>query len=528
MPPTNLLGPRTAAEPSPVSADSGPRRGWLSRPSVLLFVILTAQLMVVLDGTIVNVALPHIQRSLDFSGTGLSWVLNAYILTFGGLLLLGSRAGDLIGRRRTFLIGIAVFALSSLAGGFATTGWMLLVARVLQGVGGALAAPSSLALLTASFPEGPGRVRAIGLFTTVSAAGGAIGLFCGGLLTEWVSWRWVMFVNVPIGVVVWLVGRLVLVETARRHGRFDVAGAAASTIGMTATVFGLVEAGSRGWGSPVTVGSLVAGVVLILAFVRIERRAEEPILPMRLLADGTRTAANLARGLVYAGMYGMFFFLGQFLQDVQGYSPVRTGIGFLPIPLSVFLSSQVTSRYLVSRVPQKVLMLTGIGLSTVSLVLTSDLQVGASYAHVLLGLVLMGAGAGISFVSLTSASIAGVDPADAGAASGLVNVAQQIGAALGLAVLVTVFGAATGHAQLSAGAASLADPVARSALMHGLDVTFGAGAAFSALAFLSVALLVRPARAAATAPAAPSDAEASGVTERWLVDGLPGECPEAA
>src|ERR1019366_8533349 len=203
--------------------------GWRRHPSVVLAVILTAQLMVVLDATIVNVALPHIQRSLHFSNSSLSWVLNAYVLTFGGLLLLGARSGDLLGRRRTFMAGIALFSLSSLAGGFATSGAVLLAARALQGVGGAIAAPAALALLTTLFPEGAARVKAIALFTTVSAAGGALGLVAGGLLTEWASWRWVMFVNVPIGLAVLLVGRAVLIETPRRHGRFDMAGAITST-----------------------------------------------------------------------------------------------------------------------------------------------------------------------------------------------------------------------------------------------------------------------------------------------------------
>src|SRR3984957_3510488 len=285
MPSTSILEPRPIAGglPDRRRATAAPRR--LAPPSVLLFVILTAQLMVVLDATIVNVALPHIQRGLGFSSTSLSWVLNAYILTFGGLLLLGARAGGPLGRRRTFLLGIAVFSMSSLAGGFATTSGMLLAARALQGIGAALAAPSSLALLTTAFSEGPERVRAIGLFTTVSAAGGATGLVAGGLLTEWASSRWGMFVTVPIGLAVIAVGRSVLVETERRHGRFDLSGALTSTAGMTAVVLGLVEAGSQGWTAPITVGALLGGVVLLGSFVRIEKSASEPILPLRILAD---------------------------------------------------------------------------------------------------------------------------------------------------------------------------------------------------------------------------------------------------
>jgi EmrB/QacA subfamily drug resistance transporter len=477
--------------------------GWRRHPSVVLAVILTAQLMVVLDATIVNVALPHIQRSLHFSNSSLSWVLNAYVLTFGGLLLLGARSGDLLGRRRTFMAGITLFSLSSLAGGFATSGAMLLAARALQGVGGALAAPAALALLTTFFPEGAARVKAIGLFTTVSAAGGAMGLVAGGLLTEWASWRWVMFVNVPIGLAVLFVGRSVLVETARRHGRFDLSGAITSTAGMSAVVFGLVEAGSNGWAAPVTVGSLVAGVALLWLFVRIEKTAPEPILPLRILADRTRASANVARGLGYAGMYGMIFFLTQFLQDIQGHSSLITGIGFLPTPTSVFLASQLTSRVLVNRFPAKMLMIMGTTCSALGLLLATQLHAGTPYLQVLASLILIGTGMGISFVSLTTAGLAGVASSDAGAASGLINVMQQLGAALGLAVLVTVFDTVTPSAR-SAGlsTAAHAGAAARTALVHGVDVTMAAGAGFALVALAIVALLVRtPAPAQVIEPA---------------------------
>jgi EmrB/QacA subfamily drug resistance transporter len=477
--------------------------GWRRHPSVVLAVILTAQLMVVLDATIVNVALPHIQRSLHFSNSSLSWVLNAYVLTFGGLLLLGARSGDLLGRRRTFMAGIALFSLSSLAGGFATSGAMLLAARALQGVGGALAAPAALALLTTFFPEGAARVKAIGLFTTVSAAGGAMGLVAGGLLTEWASWRWVMFVNVPIGLAVLFVGRAVLVETARRHGRFDLTGAIASTAGMTAVVFGLVEAGSNGWAAPITVASLVAGVTLLWLFVRIEKTAPEPILPLRILADRTRASANVARGLGYAGMYGMIFFLTQFLQDIQGHSSLITGIGFLPTPASVFLASQLTSRVLVNRFPAKVLMIMGTTSSALGLLLATQLHAGTPYLQVLASLILIGTGMGISFVSLTTAGLAGVASSDAGAASGLINVMQQLGAALGLAVLVTVFDTVTPSAR-SAGlsTAAHAGAAARTALVHGIDVTMAAGAGFALVALAIVVFLVRtPTRAQVVEPA---------------------------
>jgi EmrB/QacA subfamily drug resistance transporter len=504
--PSNLL---SSSRPRGLTAPSSGPSGTLSRlanPTVLLFVILTAQLMVVLDTTIVNVALPHIQRGLGFSATGLSWVLNAYILTFGGLLLLGARAGDLLGRRRVFLAGIALFTLSSLVGGLAATGWMLLGARAVQGIGAALAAPTALSLLTANFAEGPARIRAIGLYTTVSAAGGAIGLVAGGLLTDLVSWRWVMFVNVPIGVMVWVLGRVVIAESETQHGRFDLTGAVASTLGMTGIVFGLVEAGIRGWGSPVTIASLVAGVALLGIFVHHESRVDEPILPLRLLTHATRSAANVARGLLYAGMYGMFFFLSQFFQDIQRFSPLVAGATFLPMPTSVFLASRLTGRVLLRRFPQKSVMMMGASIVTVGLLLATRIQPSTSYAQIVVSMVLTGAGMGISFVSLTSASLADVAPHDAGAASGLVNVSQQLGGALGLAILVTAFDAVTSHAQLgirhfAAGSVAQANAI----LVHGLDDVFWLGALFSLSALAMVAFGVRPARQSAQAPILASD-----------------------
>ena len=467
--------------------------GWRSNPSIVLAVILTAQMMVVLDATIVNVALPHIQTSLHFSSSSLSWVLNAYVLTFGGLLLLGARTGDLLGRRRTFLAGIGLFSLSSLVGGVATSSWMLLAARAAQGIGGALAAPAALALLTVIFPDGPERIRAIGLFTTVSAAGGATGLVAGGILTEWTSWRWVMFVNVPIGLAVMAIGMAVLTETERRHGHFDLAGAVTSTVGMSGVVLGLVEAGSSGWTSPLTIVSLVAGVALLAAFLHIEARAEEPIMPLRLLAHPTRAAANAARGLGYAGMYGMVFFLTQLMQDVQHHSALVTGLGFLPTPTSVFLSSQLTSRVLVKRFQPKVLMLTGSAVSATGLLLLTQVGQSTPYAQLLPSLILIGTGMGLSFVSLTTAALTGVDPSDAGAASGLINVAQQIGAALGLAVLVTVYDGVAGHDR-TAGLVPGATALARHAVTHGMDVTFAVGGAFALAALLVVAAVVRTPR----------------------------------
>ncbi|MGH9293496.1 MAG: MFS transporter [Acidimicrobiales bacterium] len=465
----------------------------LRHPTVVLFVILGAQLMVVLDTTIVNVALPHIQRSLGFSTTSLSWVINAYILTFGGLLLLGARAGDLAGRRRVFLAGIALFTLSSLAGGLAIDSSMLLATRALQGIGAALAAPCALSLLTTMFPEGPARLRAIALYTTVSTAGAAIGLVAGGLLTELVSWRWVMFVNVPIGAVVWLVGQVSVGETETRHGRLDLFGALTSTLGMSGIVLGLVEAGGLGWTSPVCIAAFTVGAVVLAVFVRHESRAEEPVLPLRLFAHATRTTANVARGLVYAGMYGMFFFLSVYLQDVQRYSPVRAGLAFLPIPLAIFASSQLTSRVLTKVIPEKILMLGGVAIAAVSMLLATMVHFGTSYLQLLVPLVLIGIGSGISFVSLTSASLADVSPGDAGAASGLVNVSQQLGAAVGLAVLVTVFGDLTRHGRIG--------PLQVTGYVHAMDDVFALAAMFAVGALVLIAAFVRTRRVPAAAPA---------------------------
>ncbi len=474
------------------SAPSGLFRRRRSNPtSVVLAVILTSQLMVVLDATIVNVALPDIKSALNFSDTELSWVLNAYTLTFGGLLLLGARAGDLLGRRRTFLAGITIFTVASLIGGFATAGWFLLAARALQGVGGALAAPSSLALLATMFPEGRERLRAIALFTAVSISGGAIGLISGGILTDLASWRWVLFVNVPIGLTVLAVGASVLPETARRPGRFDLAGAFTSTLGVGAVVYGFVRAAGNGWRDPLTIGSFVVGVLLLVAFIHTELRAEQPITPLRLLTNASRSGANAARGLLFAGMFGMFFFLTQFLQNVLGYSPLQAGFAFLPVPLTVFASSQLASRVLVNRFSGKALMLIGVGLSAIGLLLSSQLSADSTYPQILATLVLFGAGNGLSFVTLTTAALAGVAPQDAGAASGLVNVTQQLGGTLGVAVLVTVFGSASKYAASHPvpGASPLAQ--LNHVFVYGADHAFVASTLFLVAAIVLVATVVR-------------------------------------
>jgi EmrB/QacA subfamily drug resistance transporter len=477
---------------APASRTRRPRRP--SHASLVLAVILTCQLMVVLDATIVNVALPQMQQALGFSGAGLSWVLNAYTLTFGGLLLLGARAGDLLGRRRTFVAGIGVFILASLLGGFAPSGGLLLAARALQGVGAALAAPSSLALLTTMFSEPRERVRALGLFTAVSVGGGALGLIMGGVLTEWASWRWVMFVNVPIGLAVILVGLAVLPETQRNRGTFDLPGAVFSTLGMAGLVYGFVRAASDGWTDAFTLASFVGGALLLTAFVLTELRAEQPITPLRLFNDRSRTIANVARGLLFGGMFGLFFFLTQFLQDVLGYNALTTGFAFLPLPVTVFLVSQLTSRVLIHRVHAKVLMVGGVALGTTGFALASGLDPSSSYWHVLASLLLFAVGNGLSFVPLTQAALEGVPAKDAGAASGLVNVTQQLGGTLGVAVLVTVFGHFSRQASTPMGGSAAAQ--AQHAFTVGASHAFMAAALFLVAALALVAAGVRaPGRA---------------------------------
>src|ERR1700734_1021486 len=288
-----------------------------------LVVIATAQLMVVLDATIVNVALPHVQHALGFSGTGLEWVVNAYALTFGGLLLLGGRAGDILGRRRVFIAGIVLFTAASLAGGLATSAPWLLAARAVQGVGGAIASPAVLALVTASFSEGRERTRALSIYTAVAMGGGSLGLVLGGVITEWVSWRWVLFINVPIGVAVILTAPRFLPESERQPGRCDITGALTSTAGMTLLVYGFIQAASQGWGNRTAIGAFAAAAVLLAAFLVNESRVRQPITPLRLFADRGRAGSYLTRLLLVAGMFGMFYFLTQFVQDILGFSPLR-------------------------------------------------------------------------------------------------------------------------------------------------------------------------------------------------------------
>ena len=445
--------------------------------------------MVVLDMSIVNVALPHMQQALDFSPTGLSWVVNAYSLAFGGLLLLGARSGDLLGRRPTFLAGIALFTLASLAGGFATTGAALVAARVAQGVGAAFAAPATLSLITTMFPEGRERTRAMGLFTAMSIGGASLGMVVGGILIEVADWRWVMLVNVPIGAAVGTAAWIAVPHTPRRHGRFDIAGAITSTLGVSGLVYGFVHAASDGWGDPLTLVSLGLGVALLATFVNIERTAEEPITPLSLFASRVRSGALLARAFLVAGAMGAFFFLTQYLQDVLDLSPIRAGLAFLPLTAMLFLASQAASRGLVERFGERTLMVVGSSFTMLSLAWLTRLDAGSGYAEVLVSLVVLGLGNGLAFVPLTTSALHGVRPQEAGAASGLVNVAQQLGSALGLAGLVTV----SGHASRSVDLAPGLDAVARAheTFLSGAHAAFEAATVMLVVTILLVTFVVR-------------------------------------
>ncbi len=456
--------------------------------------MLGAQLMIILDATVVNIALPHIQAGLHFSATSLSWVLNGYTLTFGGLLLLGGRAGDILGRRRMFLAGIAVFTLASLAGGLAPNAGVLLAARAVQGVGGALASPAVLALVVSGFAEGRERIRALAVYSAVVTAGGSLGLVLGGLITQWASWRWVLFVNVPIGIAVILLTPRFVTETPRQPGRFDLPGAVTSTAGVAALVYAFIRAASDGWGNHVALATFAVAAVLLVTFILNETRAAQPITPLRLFADRARSGSFVARLLVVAGMFGMFFFLTQFLQDVLGLAPLRAGLAFLPMTLLLFGVSRLAPR-LMPLVGGYRLMLAGMLPVIAGMAWLSRVSPDTGYWSGVFGpMVLLGAGMGVVFVPLTTASLAGVRPQESGAASSMVNVMQQLGGSVGLAVLVAVYGTAT--------RASLAHPVAgltaqafrRQVLSHGMSTAFTLAAVFDVAAFVVIALTLRARR----------------------------------
>ena len=458
--------------------------GTRGHAGVALIIMLSAQLMIILDLTVVNIALPHIQAGLHFSAAGLSWVLNAYTLTFGGLLLLGGRAGDILGRRRMFLAGIALFTVSSLAGGLATTAWWLLTARALQGVGGALASPAVLALVVGSFPEGRERTRALGIYSAVAMGGASLGLVLGGIITEWASWRWVLFINVPVGIAVIAVTPLFITESPRQPGRFDVTGAVTSIAGMTALVYAFIRAASDGWSDRLTLAAFAVAAVMLAPSCSPSRGPASRSRRCGCSPAPARAGSYLARLLLVAGMFGMFFFLTQFVQDILGLSPLAAGFAFLPMTLTVFGVSRAAPR-LLPRFGATRLMAGGMLPVIGGMAWLAQVSGQTTYLGGVLGpMLLIGAGMGVVFVPLTMVSLAGVAPADSGAASSMVNVTQQVGGSLGLAILVTVFGTAYRDA-----ARHLAPGVSRAGAAHQLLI-HGMSAAFTVAAIFDVCVLL--------------------------------------
>ncbi|WP_255953454.1 MFS transporter [Streptomyces odontomachi] len=479
-----------------------------ARPGIALAVIAACQLMVVLDTTIVNIALPHIQTALQFSTTDLTWVVSAYTLTFGGLLLLGGRAGDILGRRRVFLTGILLFTLASLLGGLAQEPWQLLAARVLQGVGGAIASPTSLALVTTTFPEGPERNRAFGVFAAVSAGGGAIGMLAGGMLTQWLDWRWVLFVNVPIGIAIAFLTPLYIAESERHSGRFDIAGALTSTLGMVALVYGFIRASEQGWRDDLTLGSFGAAVVLLLLFAAVESRAREPITPLRMFADRNRSGTYVIMLSLAAAMFGMFFFIVLFVQNVLDYSPIRAGLAFLPVTVVIAIGAGLSQRLLPVLGP-KPFMVSGTLIAVVGLCWQTMISPDSSYLGGVLGpMMVFGFGMGLNFVTLTLTAVSGVAQHEAGAASGLLNATQQVGGSIGLAILTTVFGTASrdeatkqlpdfmAHATPQQQAAfakthQFPAPWSHEVLAHGISTAFVPAVAMAVLAMITALMVIR-------------------------------------
>ncbi|MFE5403218.1 MFS transporter [Streptomyces sp. NPDC056580] len=409
------------------------------RTGIALTIIVVCQLMIVLDMMIVQIALPDMKSSLGLSTASMSWVINAYTLAFGGLLLLGGRAGDILGRRRVFLIGVAVFTLASFAGGLATEDWQLLAARAVQGAGGAMAAPNTLALIMSIFEEGPKRTRAIAMYSVVGGSGAAIGLILGGVLTDFASWRWVMFVNVPIGVAVFLLTPLFISETGKHSGRFDLAGALTSTAGMVALVYGVTHASESGWTDTSTLVAFALAVVLLPSFVAIERTARQPVVSLKLFLDRTRASSYIAMLLIQGSMIGMLFFLSQYVQQIFDYSPLTAGLCFLPVAaVLVPVAGMVTK--LVAQVGSKVLVIAGAVLLTGANWWLSRLDEGSSYwADLLPPMLIFGVGMALATIPPTMLALSGVAPEESGSASSVLNAIQQVGGSLGLAVLVTVF-----------------------------------------------------------------------------------------
>jgi EmrB/QacA subfamily drug resistance transporter len=462
------------------------------RAATGIAIVLVAQLMLVLDATVVNVALPHIDADLHFGPAALSWVLNGYTLAFGGLLLLGGRLGDVRGRLRTFELGLGLFTLSSLLGGLATSPTALVAARALQGVGAAMAAPNVLALLTTSAPDEAARHRALALFAAVSSGGASIGLLLGGVVTDLGSWRGTMFINVPIGLAVLVLARRFVAETPRRPGRFDIGGAVTSTLGAVAVVWALIEAPTHKWSSVPTFGVLVLGAVLLAAFAVTERHAAHPMIQPALVRNGRRVAAMTVMALMFGSQMSMFFLVVQYLQQVLGFGPIASGFAFLPVSVGIFTMSRVTPR-LVARYGAAPLLVVGTFGLVVSFVMLSRIDEGGTYyGSVFWPMLINGLSAGLVFMPVTATVLAGVAPEHAGSASGLLQTTQQLGGATGVAAIVSVYA--------SGAVAGSFVPGAQAAFLTSAAL---AGSAFAA----ALLLLVWQLRARATVVALPAQPE---------------------
>lgn len=464
-----------------------PRRWWA------LVVIALAQLMVVLDATIVNIALPSAQSDLHISDGDRQWVVTAYTLAFGGLLLLGGRIADLVGRKRTFVIGLIGFAAASALGGAATGSAMLFGARALQGAFAALLAPSALSLLTTTFTHPKERGKAFGIYGALAGSGSAIGFIAGGLLTEYLDWRWCLYVNIPIAVLA-VVGAFALLHDrpGRAGARLDVPGAVLGCGGLVAIVYGFSEAQPRGWTDPLVLGLFAAGIALLVAFVWWQARAPQPLLPLHIVKDRNRAGCFLTMGLAVIGLFGLFLFLTYYLQGVLGYSPVKAGLSFLPLTAAIIVGSTQISARLMNRLAPRMLMVPGMVLASAGMVLLTRLEVGSSYAsHLLPAMLLMGLGMGLTFMPVFATATAGVAPHDAGVTSATVNTAQQVGGSIGTALLNTI--ATTSSAAYIT--AHLRDPsrkelVTQEGIVHGYTVAIWWAAGIMLLAGLIAGLMV--------------------------------------
>ncbi len=469
-----------------------------------------AQFMVILDVSVVNVALPAIRSHLHFTEQDLQWVVNAYTVTFAGFLLLGGRAADLLGRRRVFVSGLVLFAAASLAGGLANSQGLLIAARAIQGLGGAVIAPASLSILTTTFSEGAARNRAVGIWGAMGGAGGAAGVLLGGILTDLLSWRWILFINVPIGLIAALCAQRLIAEgrNQERARGFDLAGALAATLGLSVLVLGIVRTDVTGWGSAQALALIGAGIVLLAVFVLIEGRfAKAPLMPLRIFASRTLSAANVVVLTVGAASFGMWFFLSLYLQQVLGYSPIRAGLAFLPMTLCIIAGSTLASRA-VTRVGPKPLLVAGMIAQAIGLLWFTDLAVGGTYlGDVLVPSLLVAIGIGLAFVPVTIAAVSGVASREAGLASGLVNTSRLFGGALGLAILAALAAART-TTDLHHGTHNV-----QVALTSGFQLAFVVAGTFAAVGAV-VAIFGLPSvpmrRRAAEAPAEDPEAVAAG------------------